>query len=768
VNSGSKLRRRDFLRLSVVAASSATLAACAGSNVLPQEAGAVLGDGTIVFNMYAQPAAPGRGYVYSSDPVIQLDLGQEFPRNQHQLDNLRAMAPRLSAGDSAFGPSLDWAYREYIVRRLSVGEDAGAALLGDAPTQAVDLATRRRQMQALTPIARPATPDEPRLCLFNVLVALEWLPDQAYLRQLEWAFRRASDFLYDVTDGTMAFGQVVFGGPELMDAADIQIMASNRLLSRSWVSGLHIDRKYMPIRMGRGVWHRNNHVSIAWDEPEAYRTLIHEWGHYALEQRDAYAMPQQLTSATTAGLANAPDQLLIPAKPGETAPFAIIMPHMGIASESVMATTEGNSELLAHTAGSSAKRKSEEWGIIQARFPWLNPSAQSLEGPGRLPLPLPRLQRLATLAAPAPASLLLRAFPQDIRLDSCWVYVLKGGGADQPNPERVIAQGTLESRSVDEGFRLLGADPGDTVVLIGSDHSGNPLVYRGDIAAVGDGQAEAGVKQWRRATPGAFPAISVVPDAMESPGKMARVSVRVDSAGGQLPDSVTLFPLGQVLPENAIALGAPDRPAWASAAHEAPTLDGHVLLRWKDGTLLISSFSQGGGPSSSSPFPANPITAGSADGKALLFFYDETRAAAYAANPSAYVSHTPQVDYGDVKVVTTTVHGLPGDVPAGARGLTTPVGLAGNAALPLSLAPTLVLYYDAPDERDLLAGDVRICRLIDGTWTALPTYLPAGYPFAVAPLTLETAGTLAAEGAMARVEYYRVFWLPRSRDLRAA
>jgi len=132
------------------------------------------------------------------------------------------------------------------------------------------------------------------------------------------------------------------------------------------------------------------------------------------------------------------------------------------------------------------------------------------------------------------------------------------------------------------------------------------------------------------------------------------------------------------------------------------------------------------------------------------------------------VSHTPQVDYGGVKVVTTTVHGLPSAVPVGARGLTTPVGLAGNAALPLGLAPTLVLYYDAPDKRDLLAGDVRICRLIDGAWTPLPTYLPAGNPFAVAPLTLATAGSLVADGAPTRIEYYRVFWRPRSGDARTA
>lgn len=232
---------------------------------------------------------------------------------------------------------------------------------------------------------------------------------------------------------------------------------------------------------------------------------------------------------------------------------------------------------------------------------------------------------------------------------------------------------------------------------------------------------------------------------------------------------MSLFLLGQARAEGAFALGAPSGPAWISAAQDVPTLDGHLLLRWNDDTMLISSFSQGGGPATHSPGPANPLTAGSADGKALLFFYDETRAAAYAADPSAYASHIPQTDYGDIKVITTTIHGLRGAAPAGARGLTTAFSMAANAALPLSLTPTLVLYYDAPDERDLLAGDVRICRLLDGVWMPLPTYLPAGYPFAVAPLTLETAGSLVAEAASARVEYYRIFWLPcNGGDARAA
>ena len=44
----------------------------------------------------------------------------------------------------------------------------------------------------------------------------------------------------------------------------------------------------------------------------------------------------------------------------------------------------------------------------------------------------------------------------------------------------------------------------------------------------------------------------------------------------------------------------------------------------------------------------------------------------------------------------------------------------------------------------------------------LPTYLPAGYPFAVAPLNLEAAASLVAAGAATRVEYYRILWIPRA------
>jgi len=81
---------------------------------------------------------------------------------------------------------------------------------------------------------------------------------------------------------------VIFADADWMDCADVQIMASNRLLPRSWVSGLLDPKKYTPIRIGRGVWNRKPKIAIPWDEPEAYGTLVHEWGHYALGLRDEY------------------------------------------------------------------------------------------------------------------------------------------------------------------------------------------------------------------------------------------------------------------------------------------------------------------------------------------------------------------------------------------------------------------------------------------------------------------------------------------------
>ena len=61
------------------------------------------------------------------------------------------------------------------------------------------------------------------LILFNVVIAIEWNANDAYLAELERAMRYGSEYLYDVSNGQMAFGQVTIyndakqGNGELWD-----------------------------------------------------------------------------------------------------------------------------------------------------------------------------------------------------------------------------------------------------------------------------------------------------------------------------------------------------------------------------------------------------------------------------------------------------------------------------------------------------------------------------------------------------------------------
>lgn len=673
---------------------------------------------TMTFNP-PQAAAAARESVaaeqplHSEAPFVQLEFDApgeradvaRVARQRRGIPSARTLA--VHAADP-FGPELDWAYRCYKVHAPSPGGDrpSGAPPGGDSVFQEY-------------------------LYLFNVLVALEWQPDEPYLQALEWAFRRASDLLFDATNGWMAFGQVVFGGPEFLDSADIQIMASNRLLPRSWVGGLHSDvrypddEKYMPIRLGRGLWSDRRRDAIAWEEPEGYRTIVHEWGHYALKLRDAYLETRQLALAGQA-LPGADGTLFRPAL------RTVVMPRVGIISESIMAAPEGASELL-----------QQQRDDVAALYPRMRADTGPHVGPRQLPLPLPRFRRQEGLdgspealffPARSAAPALYGRLPDATRLEHCWLYLLKGAGDGQ-----LIAQGTLEARTADTPFRLLGAAPGDTVVLVAETRDRQPLVLSATLDAAGQ------LAELADATPAAIPTIDVLPGPADARGRMASVALRLSGAADP-PAQAALFPLGAAAVPVAPAAG---QPGWLSQFTAVKTLDGHVLLRWPGGKYLISPFSQGGGPQTHTPSPANPITAGSSDGGAMLFFKNDG---------------PPNEAYGQVKVVTTLARGLAG-APGGGRERGYAFGIASNAALPAELSPTLVLYTDPlfllDDEREAMTGALRICRWQAGAWVALPTYIPPGYPFVVIPLDGASAGALLdPTAADVRVEYYKACWIP--------
>jgi hypothetical protein len=586
-----------------------------------------------------------------------------------------------------------------------------------------------------------------QICLFNLIVALEWQPSQRYLSQLKAAFKRAAAFLYDVTDGFFALHHVLIGGPDLMACADIQILASNRLSPRSWVSGMHVPDKYVPIRVGRGLWTKTNSFSIPWSEPEAYRTLVHELAHYALELKDEYLVTEHISRPSQAQSGSQSEHLLVK---GE---FSVVVPQVSPATQTIMSTLEGTSELVPQYAGDESARKGSVWRTIRdkQRYPELGlqlidvENYEPLSGPDEL---LIELDIQSVFSDDACQELLLTV-PSQLQWSHCWVYVLKGASSaafDAASVTQVIAQGTLDARAQANGFRLLGADEGDAVVLIGRTPAYQPIVLRGRIEGVTagsepDGSVRAEVDAWQNVTPDQFPLIDVLaaPVSRTDDPLSSKISVQVSQHDETSWDVRRVFSLGRSAPLTA----APDQTV------TLPTLDGHVLLSGDDGAqLVIATFSQGGNPTSGNPSVGSPITAGSSEGNVMLFFEDRIRR-----------------DHSTTKVVTTLIHGDGAQdqtgLPTGAQPRSYIFSIASNAALPLDCSPTLVMNYDASAVQS--GGDLLIYRYEDedgGRWTSIPTYLPQGSSFAAAPLTPETTARLF-HPSDARIERFRLCWTPR-------
>ncbi|MBN1919699.1 MAG: hypothetical protein JW892_00520, partial [Anaerolineae bacterium] len=137
------------------------------------------------------------------------------------------------------------------------------------------------------------------LILFNLDVSLEWdaRQDTVYLEQLAYDLQRASEFLYDWTNGQVALGQVhVYHERGNWNTADVRIYANNRMRPSAIQGGVTRTRiedpdapeiSYEPGIARLGVtWSRYGEAgSNAEDWP---RALAHELGHYLLYLDDNY------------------------------------------------------------------------------------------------------------------------------------------------------------------------------------------------------------------------------------------------------------------------------------------------------------------------------------------------------------------------------------------------------------------------------------------------------------------------------------------------
>ena len=558
------------------------------------------------------------------------------------------------------------------------------------------------------------------LLLFNIIVALEWTPSENDQARLEIAVRRASNFLYDISEGYMAFGQVVIGGPSIMAHADIQIFSSNVLYPRAGLKkvGSENNLRVLPVRLGRRFFHRRLGRSIDWEWSEGYRLLIHEWAHYALGLTDRYLQ-----------------------KRGEGR-NAVVIPMVDPDDPSIMA------HLLGHT--------------LQGEESFLETLLDEIKagrrvGPGELPFNLPQVHFLPPSSHPSARCRIVP--PADLpaeRYGAAELYLLKQDSTTPDAATGLVAWGTLDSLIVEGGARERGDDvrieipdvaEADTLLLVHRQAGGHVQIWS---AASHRLNGQRLVEQWESATPNAIPHLAAVP--LREPRHAGEVyhddedyayRVVVD---GKRPEGATLwlFERGKHRAHDVTK----------QPSGELTILDGHIVVIWPDKKYWITPFSQGGvGPGDNGANGAPPTTAGSSDGMATIFFAS-CKGAVTVQTRSAVGPLVQLSDHEAAYLRILTTRNLAQD----GQGDDPIYTLAASDPFPTTddVNATLVLYHRLRHRAD--DGSQRMTPTIWRDDEAIaPHYVDPHSQYVALRLTEATAPALFSVGGP-RVESYQLRW----------
>jgi hypothetical protein len=124
---------------------------------------------------------------------------------------------------------------------------------------------------------------DPSTGTWNIIVSLSWEASPSELADIEARFTSASELLHDVTDGAMRFGTVtIFDGGVGKEFADVDITQGAGGASAP---------------SGPGVFGVSFHLFTDDDiypqagspEADTWQTIVHEFGHYALNVKDEYS-----------------------------------------------------------------------------------------------------------------------------------------------------------------------------------------------------------------------------------------------------------------------------------------------------------------------------------------------------------------------------------------------------------------------------------------------------------------------------------------------
>lgn len=171
------------------------------------------------------------------------------------------------------------------------------------------------------PISSQAQTDDTVKHYFDLTVSLEWQPgtddlrnelersgctpspSPSYLDDLSTGLRQTSAYLYNYSAGQLALRNIkVYTNGEHWEDADLRILATNSYRPSAFVGGIvsaptsnisatkgMTETVFYPatIFLGR-MWDGNGSRCGPWSQPAGWRTIGHEWAHYALFLYDSY------------------------------------------------------------------------------------------------------------------------------------------------------------------------------------------------------------------------------------------------------------------------------------------------------------------------------------------------------------------------------------------------------------------------------------------------------------------------------------------------
>ena len=317
------------------------------------------------------------------------------------------------------------------------------------------------------------SPDNP-LLLFDLDVSLEWdaRNDPTFLTGLTSSFQRASEILYDTTNGQAALGVVrVFQNKELWGQADVVVLANNGMRPSAAIGGVAKTPITETVRVGLqetkdvgGAYNGGQiRMGTVWDPygentaelgEEWWRALAHELAHYLLFLPDNYL---GFKEGGVLGRVNCQGSFMTSTYDPAYSEFLIENEWVGDCQQSLAEITTGRTD----------------WETILKYYDMLQPPGESdvpFEGPAVQPLALTDV----LFWPPQEARTVIAARNYDVRdtsnerlrLPAAQAYLFQTQGTTDPTDDMLVALGSPTGGG--DRLKVRGAYAGDRLCLIES------------------------------------------------------------------------------------------------------------------------------------------------------------------------------------------------------------------------------------------------------------------------------------------------------------